>query len=393
MDILQTGEPTTVWNPMFINILIVNVSMNFGQFMMNTLIPKYADFLGASPATVGLVASIFTVTALAIKPVSGPVIDTYPKKKVLFAAICIILTAFVIYSMAYSLTTVIIARLIHGMGMGFTASTCLSIASEALPRDKLTQGIGYFSLGQALISAAGPSIGLALSAAYGYNTTFAICAMMMAISATLVIFMKTPPKHEVKAFKITWEGMFAKEAIIPATLQLFLAMSYTTINSFLVLYAQQGRGVENIGLWFTCNAIGLLVSRPLLGKLGDRYGIHRIMPPAFAMFAISLLIISFSTNIYWFLLSAIIGAWGYGAIMPANQALCMKCVTPERRGVGGNTNYIGMDFGAFSGPVIAGILVTHFGYSVMYRIMIFPIAIAALFFYLCYPKIKAICQR
>ena len=71
----------------------------------------------------------------------------------------------------------------------------------------------------------------------------------------------------------------------------------------------------------------------------------------------------------------------------------MKCVTPDRRGVGGNTNYIGMDIGAFCGPILAGILVTHVGYSAMYRFMILPIFIAGGVFVLCYPKIKAICLK
>lgn len=74
-------NPTTIWNPMFISIFIVNLAMNFGQYMMNTLIPKFADSLGATPEVVGIVASMFTITALAVKPVSGPAIDTLPKKK------------------------------------------------------------------------------------------------------------------------------------------------------------------------------------------------------------------------------------------------------------------------------------------------------------------------
>jgi MFS family permease len=170
-------------------------------------------------------------------------------------------------------------------------------------------------------------------------------------------------------------------------------MSYGTISSFLVLYAQNDRGVQNIGLWFTVNAVCLLISRPVIGKLADKFGIHKVMLPAFFMFGLSLLIISFSSNIYVFLVSAAVSAWGYGAAMPTNQALCMKCVAPDRRGVGGNTNYIGTDLGFLIGPTLSGILVTNFGYSTMFRIMIIPIVIAGVIFILLYPKIKAICTK
>lgn len=386
-------EPTTIWNAMFINVVIVNIAMNFGQFMMNTLIAKFADSLGAAATVVGMVTSMFTVTALAVKPISGPAIDSFPKKKILVGAILTITVAFITYSLANSVTVLIIARLIHGIGMGFTASTCLALASDALPKEKLTQGISYFSLGQAVVSAVGPSIGLTLSKRFGYNASFAIGACVMASSAILAATMKTPPKRIHKEFKITLNNMFAKEAIIPASLQFFLAMAYGSIGSFLVLYAQNERGVENIGLWFTVNAICMLISRPLIGRLADRYGIHKVMLPAFGMFALSLFMVSISTNIYMFLIGAVINSCGYGAIQPTNQALCMKCVTPDRRGVGGNTNYIGTDIGFFFGPIIAGTLVSSFGYSNMFRIMIIPIVFAAIFFIAVYPKVKEISTK
>lgn len=387
VEYTHTGK---IWNPMFINVFIVNFAMIFGQFMMGTLIPKFADSLGATSTMVGFVTSLFTVTALAVKPISGPAIDSFSKKKILTAAILTITVAFITYSLAQDITTIIIARLIHGLGMGFTASTCLALASDALPEDKLTQGISYFTLGQAFVSAIGPALGLALAEKFGYNTAFAIGATVMGFSAILSATMKTPPKQYDKKFEVSLNNMFAKEAIIPATLMLFLAMSYSTISSFLVLYAQQGRGVDNIGLWFTVNALCMLISRPVIGRLAGKYGIHKVLLPAFLMFAVALFMISISTNIFMFLFSAFISAWGYGASQPSIQALCMKSVTPDRRGVAGSTSYIGTDIGFFVGPTLAGTLVGVFGYSAMFRMMSIPIAVAIIVFLLSYKKIKAI---
>jgi MFS family permease len=274
--------------------------------------------------------------------------------------------------------------------MGFTASACLAIASDSLPKAKLSQGIGYFSLGQAVASAIGPQIGLSLSTRFGYNITFAIGAGVIAVSAILAITMKKPPQHGHKAFKVSLNNMFAIEAIIPAVLQLFLAMAYAAIGYFLVLYAQEERGVTNIGIWFTVNAGFMLITRPLIGKLADKYGIHKVMLPSLVLYGFSLFIISVSSNIYMFLFSAFISACGYGTIMPTIQTLCMKAVTPDRRGVAGNTNYIGTDIGFMFGPILAGIFVTSFGYSAMFRIMILPIVIAIILFIVFYQKIKAI---
>ena len=89
-----------------------------GQFMMNTLIPKYADHLGATASIVGLVSSMFAVTALAIRPLAGPAFDFFSKKKLLMLAIGVIALAFVGYSLSSSVQMVMVFRLLHGFGVG-----------------------------------------------------------------------------------------------------------------------------------------------------------------------------------------------------------------------------------------------------------------------------------
>jgi MFS family permease len=95
------------------------------------------------------------------------------------------------------------------------------------------------------------------------------------------------------------------------------------------------------------------------------------------LFAAAFILISFATNIWMFLLAAFVSSFGYGACQPAVQTLCMKSVPKEKRGAGSSTNYIGQDLGNLAGPMIAGMIVGHFGYSAMWRVMIIPV-IAAL---------------
>jgi len=94
------------------------------------------------------------------------------------------------------------------------------------------------------------------------------------------------------------------------------------------------------------------------------------------VFAIALLIISFSRTLPMFLLAAFVSAFGYGACYPVIQALCMKIVPKERRGAGSSSNYIGMDLGILIGPVLAGRIAEKLGYVTMWRIIIIPVIIA-----------------
>jgi MFS family permease len=375
-DILSEQQKvvTKIWNRTFISIFIANALMNLSQQMVNTLVAKYADHLGATATTVGIVMSMFTYTALLLKLISAPAIDSFNRKYILTGAMLIMAIAYFGYSASFNIPILMGSRLLQGAGQAFTATCCLALAADALPRDKMGAGIGFFSLAQAACQAIGPTIGLTLVSFVGFNTTFLIGACMMVLAALAALRVKTELRP-VKKFVISLNSVLAKEAAIPSILMLLLSMAYCNINSFLIIYADK-RGVHAIGLFFTVYAVTLLFTRPTVGKLSDKYGLQKILIPAMCCFAIAFIIISFASNLPMFLFAAFVSAFGYGACQPAIQTLCMKCVPNERRGAGSCTNYIGTDLGNLAGPVIAGIIIEKLGYSAMWRIMLVPVFIA-----------------
>ena len=65
------------------------------------------------------------------------------------------------------------------------------------------------------------------------------------------------------------------------------------------------------------------------------------------------------------LVSAALIAIGHGAGQPALQAKCVG-MYPEKRGVAISTFYIGLDLGNGIGPVVGGVVLSFFNFSVMY---------------------------
>lgn len=391
------NTPNTIWNRAFVYIFIVNMVLNLTQFMMNALVPKYAEYLGATPAIVGVVSSMFALTAIGIRPVVGPATGYFRNNRLLAAALAIILLAFVCYGISDSVEVVIMGRLLHGIGMGFLAPLTLSLASNALPGDKIAQGIGIFSLGQAVATAFGPSLGIELVNAVGYHRTFFVGTAMMAVVLLMVLRMQTDAPDKSGGFRISLDNVVAKEVLVPAVMMFFLAGAYSCINSFILIYGYAS-GVEEIGLFFTAYAAFILFSRPFSGKIADKYGLDKSLVPGMLMFALSFVLISFSRSLPMFILSGAVSAFGYGICQPLVQTLCMKLVSRERRGVAGNTNYIGVDLGYLIMPPIAGAIVSRAqsrgetllaGYSEMYRWMMIPIGIALLIFLAQRRRLKA----
>lgn len=374
-EAIQT-TPLKIWNKNFTSVFIANACMYMSMQMMNSLVAKYADHLGASATIVGLVTSLFALSALVLKIVSGPAIDAFNRRWILTGAMLVLTCAFVGYSFSHSVPMLMGSRLLQGCGQAFTATCCLALAADTLPPDKFGVGIGVFSMAQAASQAVGPTVALFLQGVFGYNTTFAIGAVIMLFAAVFATQVKTPAR-EMKPFKISLSNIVAKEAVLPAVIMFFLGTAFCVINSFLIIYAGL-QNVSSIGYFFTVYAGTLLITRPLIGRFTDKFGIVNVIIPAMGCFALSFVMISFSTALWMFLLSAFVAAFGFGACQPAIQTLSMKSVPVERRGAASSTNYIGMDLGNLVGPVVAGIIIEAFGYNLMWRVMTVFIGVALL---------------
>lgn len=371
---VRDGSSGRIWSRAFVSIFIANGALAMGQQMVNVLIALYADSLGASTTLVGFAVSAFAYTALALKVLSAPAIDAFSRKKILVAALLAVAASYFVFSVSSNIAVVILARLLQGAAMAFTFTCCLAMATDTLPRDRVNSGIGYFSLAQAACMAVGPMVGLTLADALGYNAAFGIAGVIMLCAVGCALMVKEPP-HKRRPFKITPSSVFAFEAAVPALIAGLLVIAFCNVNSFLALYAAE-RGVDNIGLFFTVNALLMLLSRPLTGRLADKYGLVKVALPAMVSFALSFVVISQADALWMFLAAAVLSAFGYGAAGPLLQACCMECVPPERRGAAGSAYFIGIDAGNIIGPVLAGSVAEVTGYQPMWLILLVFIAAA-----------------
>ena len=116
------------------------------------------------------------------------------------------------------------------------------------------------------------------------------------------------------------------------------------VSSYLVLVGEE-RGIGNIGLYFTVNAIVMLLSRPMAGKISDRYEISYVLIPAFTCGMLAMFLLSRAESLPVILLVAVLQAFGAGMGHPALQAECIRRLRRVR------AEYVS---GFGSGPARAG---------------------------------------
>ena len=383
--------PTTIWNAMFLSIFFANMTMQLSQQMSNSQLSLYAKSLGSPADQIGSLMSMFAVTALIFRFVSGPAMNSFNRKYLFCMAMGLMTTAYIGFSFAPTIAPMIgletitvlkFFRLIQGIGNAFGNSCCLTMVADVLPKDKFTTGMSYYACAQVVSQSIGPTVGVLLSDTFGYGNTYRIVACFM-ISAIVFTYLtvKLAPRKPMP-FNLKISNMIAKEALVPAGITFLVAMGFTSINAFMLVYAEE-RGIEGASLFFTVYALSMLVTRPVVGKLTDKYGFVKVGIPAIFMTAISLVLIGLSTNLVMLLFAAFVNSCGYGAVQPALQSLCMKSVGSERRGSASSTNYIGMDSATIIGPSVCGIIADKLGYTpIMWATMAIPCVLGALFIFI-----------
>ncbi len=385
-EVKSQMPPDKIWNVMFISIFFVNMALNFGQYMSNSLLSLYAKSMGALAEQIGMLMSMFAITALIFRFVAGPAINAYNRKIIIAIAMGCMAAAYFGFSFAgkiaaFSGIQVITVlkgfRLLQGVGSAFAGSCCLTMAADVIPRDQFSSGMGIFACAQVIAQAVGPTVGIFLKDLFGYTTTYSIfgCLMICAIAASSMISLAPAPRTP---FSLKLKNIIAKEALLPAAITLLIALGFTTINSFLLVYAEE-RGISGASLFFTVYALTMLITRPIIGKLTDKYGFVKVGIPSILATACSLIIIGFSANLPMLLLAAFVNAFGYGAVMPALQSLCMRAVSPQRRGSASSTNYIGQDLATLVGSTVAGYVASAAGYTpLMWVTMSVPVLLGIL---------------
>ncbi|WP_316964043.1 MFS transporter [Staphylococcus agnetis] len=151
---------------------------------------------------------------------------------------------------------------------------------------------------------------------------------------------------------------------------LICGLGYASVLSFIQIYAQQLQLLTLAGYYFIAYAIASILTRPLIGKIMDRYNENKIAYPALLLFSIGLAMLAvLSSNTGWLLLTsgALLGI-GYGAMTAVCNVVAIKVSNKAHIGIATSTFYIGLDFGLGFGPFLLGFITTSLGFQAMYGI-------------------------
>jgi predicted MFS family arabinose efflux permease len=368
---MEQSKVENLWNFSFILMLIINALVFIGFTMMTPILPKYTISLGATMSIAGLVAGIFAITSIIVRPFAGFSTDRFNKKHLLIVSTIFLAVSALGLKISYNIYTLFFFRIVQGISFSVSVTVINALSTTYMPKERIGEGIGFMGLGYILATAISPNLGLEISARFGFKYVFYLsCIIVMIAAALMTMIPYNPPNKEnlnVSKLHIKISDFFAKELIVFAILACLFTFMNGVIGSFLALLGDE-RHISNIGYYFTVNAIVILIIRPLSGKLLDNKGLSIIAFPAFILAMAASLLLVISSSLWMILAVAVLYGIGQSSLSPALQATCVKKLGPSRVGIATSTYFIGYDAGQGLGPIIGGTIAGKFGLTSVFYI-------------------------
>ena len=357
-----------LWNSNYVKIWLGNFCLHFSFTLIVPLLPLYlSETFGASKDMIGFVLAGYAVMALLVRPFSGYVVDSFPRKTVLIICYSIMSAMFVGYLCAGSLVVFAIFRTVHGAPFGATTVATATVAIDSLPSSRRSEGIGYFGLSNNLAMAIGPVLAVYLLNAFGnnFNMLFALSLIVSLFGLVLDATIELPKRDFVPDKKvISLDRFFLVKGSVEAVNMLFLATSWGILSTYVAIYGKEQLGItEGTGVFFSLLAIGLIISR-LTGAHALRE--NRITRNAIIGLLFSLcgyiLFASVHTLVGYYGTALLIGL-GNGHMFPAFQTMFINLAENSQRGTANSSMLSAWDAGMGLGVLVGGVLSEHLGYN------------------------------
>lgn len=381
-----------LWTKDFIFINAVNLFLMLNYYYLLVTLPIFLiQEMEGPKSQVGWIITVFYISAILIRPFAGQWITKLGIKKTFYLALVIYFISSLMYFFTSTLASLLVLRFIHGVGFGLVTTTAGTIAANIVPDSRKGEGMGYFGLMMNVSMALGPFLGLFAMYSWGTMVMFAI-SFASTVIGTIAGLLISLPKPEIaaqspaqkKGFRL--DSVFETSTLKISFVALFFGFIYSSVTSFVSVYAEEINLAHVASYFFVVYAIVLILSRPFTGRWFDRYGANVIMYPAILLFAAGLYILSSATSAMIFLIAAALVGLGWGTIFPSAQTIAIQVAPPERRGVATATFLSFLDSGIAVGSLIVGFIGAAAGYSALYFYCSLVTVLGVVVYFLCHGK-------
>ena len=370
------------------------------------VLPLFAKALGATASTVGLIAAASTVVGIVASIPAGALSDVLGRRKVILFATFIFASAPFLYLPVTGAWQLVLVRVYHGFATAIFGPVALALVADLYVAQR-GEKMGWYSSATLVGRSAAPFIGgfllslFAASAIWHYRVVYLVCGIA-GVLAFLIAF-RLPIQSKSESTDETPSGTKERLSEMLSGLSMVIRhrgilftgvaeaaqlFGYGAYEVFLPLYAKSiGMSSSLLGILLGAKVLTLTFTKPLMGRVSDRYGRRGQIMMGLIAGALGLGLIPFFRSFWVLLLLSLLLGLSMAAVTASTAALVSDLATGAYGSALGVMSTI-MDVGHASGPIATGYLIRARGYRGGYPIVGCVLLLVALLFPLMVPKPK-----
>ena len=327
------------------HIITLVVIAGVAALCMNVFLPSLAAmalYFETDYAVMQFAVSGYLAATACLQLLIGPLSDLFGRRPVMLASIAIMIAATLVCMLAPNITVFMIGRVAQAAVVsGFVLAR--AIVRDMVPMEQAASMIGYVTMGMSVVPMVGPTVGGLLNDISGWQSSFALLALLGVGILALAWFDLGETNHNKSASFSqqfhAWPELLRSPLFwgyaLTSTFSSGMFFSFLGGAPFVgsVLY---GLAPAMLGLQFFFMASGYMLGNFVSGRYASQIGITRMMLSgnviALAGIATTITLISAGAESAYafFVPLALIGV-GNGVTLPSANA-GMVCVQPHLAG-------------------------------------------------------------
>jgi len=339
-----------------------------GLFLVLPVISVYAINLEGSTTTlVGIVVGGYALTQMIFQIPFGVMSDKLGRKGTIITGLLLFAIGSLVCAISTDIYTLLLGRFLQGAGAIAAVITAMIsdlVKEEQRPKAMATMGM-FIGISFAVSMLAGPTLG----AAFGIEVLFYI-TMILALASIFVIVKLVPNPPQITHTyngKAKLSSVLGNKNLIKMNITNFLQKGLMTF-AFMIIPMVLMKNYEWVlaDLWkvyLPAMIFGFIAMAPAAIIAEKKGKFKEILVIGIALFAVSYLIIGFSSSTLVFIIGVVVFFIGFNMHEPIMQSLATKFAKVHQRGlVLGIFNSFGY-LGTFLGGLVGGIFFESAGMS------------------------------
>ena len=351
------------------------------------VLPLFAASLGASPVEIGWIVIASTLPGILISFPAGAIADAVGKRRVIVASLAVFATAPFLYLIVENAWHLMAVRFYHGFATAIFGTVASAAIAERFPQRRAAMLSMYSSVTIVGRSVA-PFLGGFLISLASFYSVFVACAVsgVLALLVGLALPAESRVQRDTKAGSIDFFGALrtvlgGRGILLTSLIEAAQFLVFGAVEAFLALYAAAvGIPAWQIGIILGVQLVSVVVIKPVMGTLSDRFGRRAMILPGLLLGAFGVGLLPLGKDVFVLSLLSLLFGIGFATVTSSTSALVADLAKGGQFGASIGVLRTIMDVGQTIGPVMMGLFVATWGYAIAFPVLAAVLAMSALVF-------------